>query len=194
MARHHPNIASNYKMYAGHAWQCVSSSYPLPFHWIYDPVDGPLPIQVNVLVRLSILMAGQFCSIIYFSPAFLLPGLLVSLAGASCGAVYLKAQLPIKRVQSNAKAPVLAQWVLSAFLPFAFISEMEWQFWNGYDRTRYLFKWLYINIWLNVFLQQFQYGHTVYNTVSLRNPSHESTTIPGLLVYSGILTVGLTFD
>ncbi|KAE9397830.1 P-loop containing nucleoside triphosphate hydrolase protein [Gymnopus androsaceus JB14] len=73
-------------------------------------IDGPLPIQVNVLVRLSILMAGQFCSIIYFSPAFLLPGLLVSLAGASCGAVYLKAQLPIKRVQSNAKAPVLAHF------------------------------------------------------------------------------------
>ncbi|KAE9391369.1 P-loop containing nucleoside triphosphate hydrolase protein [Gymnopus androsaceus JB14] len=73
-------------------------------------IDGPLPIQVMVLIRLFILMAGQFCSIIYFSPAFLLPGLLVSLAGALCGAVYLKAQLPIKRVQSNAKAPVLAHF------------------------------------------------------------------------------------
>ncbi|KAE9405089.1 P-loop containing nucleoside triphosphate hydrolase protein [Gymnopus androsaceus JB14] len=73
-------------------------------------IDGPLPSQLNALIRICVTMAGQFGSIIYFSPAFLFPGLLISLAGALCGAVYLKAQLPIKRVQSNAKAPVLAHF------------------------------------------------------------------------------------
>ncbi|KAF8825214.1 hypothetical protein HHX47_DHR7000133 [Lentinula edodes] len=53
---------------------------------------------------------GQFCSVIYFSPAFLVPGILVSVAGALCGSIYIKAQLPIKRIQSNAKAPVLAHF------------------------------------------------------------------------------------
>ncbi|KAJ4477282.1 hypothetical protein J3R30DRAFT_3657757 [Lentinula aciculospora] len=73
-------------------------------------VDGPLPNQLSSLVRLTIMMVGQFCSVIYFSPAFLFPGILVSLAGALCGSIYIKAQLPIKRVQSNAKAPVLAHF------------------------------------------------------------------------------------
>ncbi|KAE9393212.1 P-loop containing nucleoside triphosphate hydrolase protein [Gymnopus androsaceus JB14] len=73
-------------------------------------VDALFPIQLNTLIRLTVMMLGQFCSIIYFSPAFLLPGILVSLAGALCGSVYIKAQLPIKRIQSNAKAPVLAHF------------------------------------------------------------------------------------
>ncbi|KAJ3929467.1 MAG: hypothetical protein NXY57DRAFT_1016596 [Lentinula lateritia] len=73
-------------------------------------VDGPLPNQISNLLRLTIMMIGQFCSVIYFSPAFLLPGILVSVAGALCGSIYIKAQLPIKRIQSNAKAPVLAHF------------------------------------------------------------------------------------
>ncbi|KAJ3907880.1 hypothetical protein F5879DRAFT_939640 [Lentinula edodes] len=73
-------------------------------------VDGPLPNQISNLLRLTIMMIGQFCSVIYFSPAFLVPGILVSVAGALCGSIYIKAQLPIKRIQSNAKAPVLAHF------------------------------------------------------------------------------------
>ncbi|KAJ3720770.1 P-loop containing nucleoside triphosphate hydrolase protein, partial [Lentinula guzmanii] len=73
-------------------------------------VDGPLPNQLSSLIRLTIMMVGQFCSVIYFSPAFLFPGILVSIAGALCGSIYIKAQLPIKRLQSNAKAPVLAHF------------------------------------------------------------------------------------
>ncbi|KAE9406279.1 P-loop containing nucleoside triphosphate hydrolase protein [Gymnopus androsaceus JB14] len=73
-------------------------------------IDGPLLNQLSTLTRLTIIMVVQFCSIIYLSPAFLLPGFLVSLAGALCGSIYIKAQLPIKRVQSNAQAPVLGHF------------------------------------------------------------------------------------
>ncbi|KIK62964.1 hypothetical protein GYMLUDRAFT_259735 [Collybiopsis luxurians FD-317 M1] len=73
-------------------------------------IDGPLPNQLNALTRLTIMMAGQFCSVMYYSPPFILPGILLTLAGALCGSIYIKAQLPIKRVQSNAKAPVLAHF------------------------------------------------------------------------------------
>lgn len=72
-------------------------------------VDGTLTNQLSTLTRITIILATQFSFIIYYSPAFLFPGLLISLAGAFCGSVYVKAQLPIRRLQSNAKAPVLAQ-------------------------------------------------------------------------------------
>ncbi|KAF9030066.1 P-loop containing nucleoside triphosphate hydrolase protein [Rhodocollybia butyracea] len=73
-------------------------------------VDVQLPNQLAALTRLTIIMMAQFISVMYFSPLFILPGILVTLAGALCGSIYIKAQLPIKRVQSNAKAPVLAHF------------------------------------------------------------------------------------
>ncbi|KAE9400658.1 P-loop containing nucleoside triphosphate hydrolase protein [Gymnopus androsaceus JB14] len=73
-------------------------------------VDEFLPGMFEYLVELTVQMAGRFFSVLYFSPAFLLPGLLITLAGALCGSVYIKAQLPIKRMQSNSRAPVLAHF------------------------------------------------------------------------------------
>ena len=42
------------------------------------------------------------------SPLFTLPGTAFALIGGWCGNVYMKAQLPVKREQSNARAPILA--------------------------------------------------------------------------------------
>ncbi|KAE9402019.1 P-loop containing nucleoside triphosphate hydrolase protein [Gymnopus androsaceus JB14] len=73
-------------------------------------VDGAIPGIFHPLTRLTIDLLGQFFSIIYFTPAFFFPGVLLGIAVALFGSVYTKAQLPIKRIQSNSKAPVLAHF------------------------------------------------------------------------------------
>ena len=44
------------------------------------------------------------------SPIFILPGIAILVAGVSMGNIYMKAQLPVKREGSNAKAPVLGHF------------------------------------------------------------------------------------
>ena len=63
------------------------------------------------LSHLSISMLFKFCAVVWFTPAFLFPGLAVALLGYWIGQVYIKAQLSVKREMSNAKSPVLAQYV-----------------------------------------------------------------------------------
>ena len=53
-------------------------------------------------------------AVVILTPVFFLPGLLVALIGGICGQIYMKAQLPVKREMSNAKAPVLGQYVFLA--------------------------------------------------------------------------------
>lgn len=58
-------------------------------------------------------MLLKFCAVILFTPAFLFPGVLVAVLGGWCGQIYIAAQLSVKREMSNAKAPVLGQYVFS---------------------------------------------------------------------------------
>ena len=57
-------------------------------------------------------MLVKLGAVVILTPVFLIPGVLVALAGGICGQVYIRAQLPAKREMSNAKAPVLGQYVL----------------------------------------------------------------------------------
>ncbi|CAK5274929.1 unnamed protein product [Mycena citricolor] len=50
----------------------------------------------------------QFVTIVLYSPVFLLPGILVAGAGTWVAQMYIHSQLPVKRILSNARAPVLA--------------------------------------------------------------------------------------
>ena len=61
-------------------------------------------------VRMVIAMIVNMVAIAFVSPIAMLPGILVFLAGAWCGNVYMKAQLPVKRMMSNKKAPVLGHF------------------------------------------------------------------------------------
>lgn len=55
-------------------------------------------------------MIIKFIAVIVISPIFMIPGVLISLLGAWCGQVYIKAQLSVKREMSNARAPVLGHF------------------------------------------------------------------------------------
>lgn len=75
-------------------------------------VDGPVSQYLETLVEMSIKMIIKISAVVVVTPAFVGPGLLVFLLGAWVGQIYMKAQLPVKREMSNAKSPVLGQWVM----------------------------------------------------------------------------------
>ncbi|KAE9384990.1 P-loop containing nucleoside triphosphate hydrolase protein [Gymnopus androsaceus JB14] len=165
-------------------------------------IDGPLPIQVNFLIEVSILMAGLFCSIIYYSPDFLFPGILFSLAGALCGAVYLKAQLPIKRVQSNAKAPVLAHFgtvmtglvsVRAYGVQHRFIEESLTRI-NYYSRPSRVFwnlnRW--IDVRLDLFGNIFSASLAAYLVYINHGRASDTVTFSRMILY--VIRVGNAFQ
>ena len=89
-------------------------------------VDGPVADTLNTLGEyfslwgsilltrraysafLTIKMFMKLGPVIIYTPVFIIPSILFFIAGSSLGNIYLKAQLPVKREMSNAKAPVLA--------------------------------------------------------------------------------------
>lgn len=91
---------------------------------IVPAVDGPIAEYMSWLVDMTISMLIKFASVIIISPTFLVPGIVVSVLGAWCGQMYIKAQLSVKREMSNARAPVLGHFGaavagLSKFASFA---------------------------------------------------------------------------
>ncbi|KAJ2927022.1 hypothetical protein H1R20_g10047, partial [Candolleomyces eurysporus] len=76
---------------------------------VYDirAIDGPVSSSLFLLSDMTLIMLTRFGAVVVLTPVFFLPGLLVALVGGICGQIYMKAQLPVKREMSNAKAPVL---------------------------------------------------------------------------------------
>lgn len=62
------------------------------------------------------MMILKYTAVVVITPIFFFPGVAVAFLGAVCGQVYIKAQLSVKREMSNARAPVLGQWVDFRFL------------------------------------------------------------------------------
>ncbi|TCD61578.1 hypothetical protein EIP91_008233 [Steccherinum ochraceum] len=74
-------------------------------------IDISFPAAVySVLDAFLHISAVKFGAVIVISPIFIFPGLLVIAVGAWFGHVYMRAQLPVKREASNAKAPVLSHF------------------------------------------------------------------------------------
>jgi hypothetical protein len=79
------------------------------FTWV--AVDGPLANYLAWLSEMTLSMLVKFGAVVLFTPIFLIPGILVAVLGSACGQIYIQAQLSVKREMSNAKAPVLGQYV-----------------------------------------------------------------------------------
>ncbi|PBK77153.1 hypothetical protein ARMSODRAFT_949046 [Armillaria solidipes] len=73
-------------------------------------LDGPVTMWFMYVVEISVTMLIKFVAVVIVTPFFLFPSVIVALAGAWCGQVYIKAQLSVKREMSNAKSPVLSQY------------------------------------------------------------------------------------
>lgn len=60
-------------------------------------IDGALPERTENLLGLTVNLIERMLVIVLFTPAFLLPGILLALVGNYVAQIYIKAQLPIKR-------------------------------------------------------------------------------------------------
>lgn len=73
-------------------------------------MDGNIASYFGTLVFMTGTMLTKLGGVVMVSPIFLIPGVLIALAGGWCGELYMKAQLSVKREMSNARAPVLANF------------------------------------------------------------------------------------
>ncbi|KAG6857594.1 hypothetical protein H0H87_010162 [Tephrocybe sp. NHM501043] len=73
-------------------------------------VDGSISTGLWWLAEMTLTMLIKFGAVVLFTPAFLLPGVLVAILGGWTGQIYIAAQLSVKREMSNAKAPVLGHF------------------------------------------------------------------------------------
>jgi hypothetical protein len=55
-------------------------------------------------------------AVVLFTPIFFGPGILVAVLGGWCGQIYIAAQLSVRREMSNARSPVLGQYVHSIMI------------------------------------------------------------------------------
>ncbi|KAF9270593.1 P-loop containing nucleoside triphosphate hydrolase protein [Marasmius fiardii PR-910] len=70
-------------------------------------VDGPIVTVIKLGYDSTTALLVKFFAIMVISPIFFFPGFLITAAGMMCGQIFIKAQLPVKREMSNARAPVL---------------------------------------------------------------------------------------
>ncbi|KAJ7283157.1 P-loop containing nucleoside triphosphate hydrolase protein [Mycena rebaudengoi] len=73
-------------------------------------VDDSIGDQVYLISGMSVIVLARFVAIIVYIPVFVVPALLIGVLGGWVGQVYIAAQLPAKRLMSNARAPVLAHF------------------------------------------------------------------------------------
>ncbi|KAI0260093.1 hypothetical protein BC834DRAFT_1028685 [Gloeopeniophorella convolvens] len=73
-------------------------------------LDGPIANTFTWFIEITVTMLIKFFAVIYLTPIFLIPGVLITVVGAWTGQVYMKAQIAIKREMSNAKAPVVGHF------------------------------------------------------------------------------------
>ncbi|KAF9014580.1 P-loop containing nucleoside triphosphate hydrolase protein [Hymenopellis radicata] len=73
-------------------------------------VDTLFAFNVFRLSQLNVELLVKFAAILFFNPAFLGPGLLITALGGLFGQIYMRAQLPVKRVSSNARSPVIGHF------------------------------------------------------------------------------------
>ncbi|KAG8779614.1 hypothetical protein FRC12_024032 [Ceratobasidium sp. 428] len=73
-------------------------------------VDEALPSTLQDLIDMTIQLGLRLITIVAFSPAFILPGVVLLLVGYCIAQVYIAAQLWTKREASNARSPVLSHF------------------------------------------------------------------------------------
>ena len=99
-------------MHSGYAIRCAKSSGIVSYGsgLTVVAVDSTVPDYLDDVITTGISMFAKFIAIVFFSPVFLLPGVIAFVIGAAVGQIYIKAQLSVKRELSNARSPVLSHF------------------------------------------------------------------------------------
>lgn len=66
-------------------------------------IDSQLTFRLQALVSLLLGMVVKLCGPLFFTPVFLLPGILIGVVGAYLANIYLKAQMSVKREQRHVR-------------------------------------------------------------------------------------------
>lgn len=74
-------------------------------------IDDSLAFGFWRLFEISIILLVRLGSVVVFSPIFSIPGVAIGLVGGYMGQVFLTVQLPLRRLVSTKRAPVLGQSV-----------------------------------------------------------------------------------
>ncbi|KAJ3844077.1 P-loop containing nucleoside triphosphate hydrolase protein [Lentinula raphanica] len=125
-------------------------------------IDDSVSVGIWQLNEITLRMIVHLGSIIVFAPLFLFPGIAISLLGGFFGQVYLSAQLPLRRLMSVSRAPILGNFTAAVaglvsiraygaqdmFLREARLRIDEW-FRPGipsYNANRLLIRWIGIRV------------------------------------------------
>ncbi|VDC01970.1 unnamed protein product [Peniophora sp. CBMAI 1063] len=73
-------------------------------------IDGPFAQEFHAVVEFTSILIIRLCAVVFVTPIFIIPGLLVFIVGAGLGHLYMTSQLAVKRHSSNKAAPVLAHF------------------------------------------------------------------------------------
>ncbi|KAF7299693.1 ATP-binding cassette transporter [Mycena chlorophos] len=73
-------------------------------------VDDSIPNQIWPLSDMILTMFVRLGAIVLYAPVFFFPGIAIGAFGAWIGQVYIAGQLPVKRLHSNTRAPVIAHF------------------------------------------------------------------------------------
>ncbi|KAF8876196.1 P-loop containing nucleoside triphosphate hydrolase protein [Gymnopilus junonius] len=76
-----------------------------------NAVDGPIPQAVNEFTNETIITLTKLGAVVLFTPASLIPGVGVAVAGSFMGRLYLKSQLSARREMSNSRSPLIAHFI-----------------------------------------------------------------------------------
>ncbi|KAG6845454.1 hypothetical protein H0H87_008814 [Tephrocybe sp. NHM501043] len=125
-------------------------------HINWKALDGPVPNGIWRLYGKITMVIMRFGAIALIAPGFAGPSILVAILGGLCGQMYMASQLPVKRMMSNAKAPILGHFgatltgltSIRAFGVQARFSEDAQKCIDEYTRPARTFYGL--NRWLNV--------------------------------------------
>ncbi|KAI9061280.1 P-loop containing nucleoside triphosphate hydrolase protein [Trametes sanguinea] len=73
-------------------------------------LDNRVARATEIMTQVFVYMVLKVAAVLIFSPIFVIPAIVVSLASGLCAHVFMKVQLSVKREMSNSKAPVLAHF------------------------------------------------------------------------------------
>ncbi|KAK7694256.1 hypothetical protein QCA50_001436 [Cerrena zonata] len=73
-------------------------------------IDGEIPVMMMQWFDVTFIIIVKLVAVVLLSPIFIIPGIVLIIAGVSLGHVYMRAQLPVKRESSNARAPVMGHF------------------------------------------------------------------------------------
>jgi len=76
------------------------------FHLLNALTSGTVSGLFQQLSETTISLILKLGAVVLFSPAFLMPGLIIGLIGGWIGRIYMAAQLSVKREMSNARSPL----------------------------------------------------------------------------------------